>query len=595
MPPVPSQKTAGQYYLLEKIAQGGMAEIYKGLAYDLAGIKKIVCIKKILPHIAASREFIDMLVDEAKIAVKLSQGNIAQIYDLGKAGEDYFIVMEFVDGQTLSKIHKKAIRLAEPIPIPIACHIIAEIAGGLNYIHRKTDESGKPLNIIHRDISPQNIMVSYSGTVKIIDFGIAKAAVKIGQTESGILKGKFAYMSPEQARGDTLDQTSDIFSLGVIFHELLTNHRLFKGASTKETLKNVKRAKVPPPSEINPEIPEELDDIVLTALNRTPRERYSCASDFQEALFKFFHTHYPDFKSSHVAEYLHNFFKEEKALQQQFSEEELKTPHLLLEKTYTQGMIADDGAEMTEGRGSSVDWDKFMLEKELGELEEKKQEAEKQEVEIVEKEEDEKTDRKWFSEISFKKQIMWMGLSLLAISVSATYFAWTHWWKPQSQSLAAGTVVTEPAPPPPPLKSEIQVESNPPGAKIYLDDADLGLTTPAKIKDLVPGQTHTLGLFLQNHKFYKTWFEGKPGEIRFFVGLTLDYGSIKVASLPDNADVYIDGIFVGKTTLVKEGLNPGSKLTILIKSDGFEPYIQEIQIAPGKENPVNAQLTPQPH
>src|SRR3989338_8014556 len=137
--------TAGQYYLLEKIAQGGMAEIYKGLAYDLAGIKKTVCIKKILPHIAANQEFIDMLVDEAKIAVQLNHGNIAQVYDLGKAGSDYFIVMEYVDGQSLSRFFKRALRKQTPIPIPMACTIAAEIASGLSYMHQKTDEEGRAL------------------------------------------------------------------------------------------------------------------------------------------------------------------------------------------------------------------------------------------------------------------------------------------------------------------------------------------------------------------------------------------------------------------------------------------------------------------
>jgi len=207
-----------------------------------------------------------MLVDEAKIAVKLNHGNIAQIYDLGKAGDDYFIVMEYVDGQNLSRINKKLLRLGKRIPLPILCAITAEVASGLNYMHRKSDESGGSLNIIHRDISPQNIIISYSGTVKIIDFGIAKAAVKVGHTESGILKGKFAYMSPEQARGDKIDPRSDIFSLGVIFHELLTGKRLFKSSDNKETLKNVRRAKVIPPSELNPDLPKAIDEIALKAL-----------------------------------------------------------------------------------------------------------------------------------------------------------------------------------------------------------------------------------------------------------------------------------------------------------------------------------------
>lgn len=584
---------AGQYYLLEKIAQGGMAEIYKGLAYDPAGIKKTVCIKKILPQIAASREFIDMLVDEAKIAVKLSQGNIAQIHDLGKAGEDYFIVMEYVDGQTLSKIGKKALRLGEPIPIPIVCTIISEIAGGLNYMHRR--------NIIHRDISPQNIMVSYSGTVKIIDFGIAKAAVKVGHTESGVLKGKFAYMSPEQAKGDPLDHRSDIFSLGVIFHELLSNRRLFKGGDNKETLKNVKKAKGPLPSECNPEIPKELDSIVMKALNKERRLRYPFASDLQEALSKFLHTHYPDFKPSQIAEFVEDFFREEKELRRQVTEEEAHTPHLLLEKTFTQGLPQEEGAELTEGRSSPVDWDEFLLEKELKEIEEPETGEEKigdkgvaDKDENQGKEEEEKTDRKRFPEISFKKQVIGMGLGLLMIAVAGAYFAWEHWWKPAALSPATPVVAPTPqAPPPqPPLKSQVQVESNPPGAKIYLDDLDTGLITPAKLENLEPNQPRILGLYLEGHKFYKTEFETKPGEIRFFVGLTLDFGSIKVASLPEGADVFLDKIFVGKTPFIKEGLKPGTILKVIVKLDGYDPFIHEVQVAPGKEIPVNAKLEP---
>ena len=239
---------AGQYYLMEKIAQGGMAEIFKGLSYDVHGIKKTVCIKKILPNIAASQEFIDTLIDEAKIAVTLSHGNIAQVHDLGKVGEDYFMVMEFVEGKTLSRIMKTCHAKKELVPAPFACYFIAEILNGLNYIHRRTDEHGHALDIVHRDISPQNIMVSYSGTVKIIDFGIAKAKIKVGSTDSGILKGKFAYMSPEQARGDDTDHRSDIFSLGIIFWELLTGQRLFKAEDNKQTLRNVRKAHVALPS-----------------------------------------------------------------------------------------------------------------------------------------------------------------------------------------------------------------------------------------------------------------------------------------------------------------------------------------------------------
>ncbi len=322
---------AGQYYLMEKIAQGGMAEIFKGLSYDVNGLKKTVCIKKILPHIAASQEFIDNLIDEAKITVSLSHGNIAQIYDLGKVGDDYFMVMEFVEGRSLSQINKRCLKNDELIPVPHLCFFMAEILNGLNYIHLRTDERGSSLGIVHRDISPQNIMVSFSGTVKIIDFGIAKSKLRMGTTDSGILKGKFAYMSPEQARGEPVDHRSDIFSLGVILYEMLTGKRLFKADDNRDTLRNVRRAKIDPPTSFRPDLPPALDEIVMRALAKDRRERYPFASEMHDELVKFLYTTYPDFKPSQVATFVLDLFKDD--LPKAGEERESRTPYLIIDHT----------------------------------------------------------------------------------------------------------------------------------------------------------------------------------------------------------------------------------------------------------------------
>lgn len=587
----PQNQKAGQYYLLEKIAQGGMAEIFKGLAYDLAGIQRTVCIKKILPHIAASREFIDMLVDEAKIAVKLSQGNIAQIYDLGKAGDDYFMVMEYVDGQTLSRIHRKCLKQARKIPIPLVCTIISEIASGLNYMHRKTDEAGHPLNIIHRDISPQNIMVSYSGTVKIIDFGIAKAAVKIGHTESGILKGKFAYMSPEQAEGDNLDHRSDIFSLGVIFHELLTGKRLFKASENKETLKNVKRSKVAPPSQIIPEIPPELDAIVLKALSKDRRHRFAFASDFHEAILKFLHTQYPDFRPAHLAEFIRDLFREEFALQQTRRETEKETPQIFLEPTA--GRTPE--TELTQGgQEGAVNWREFMLEEDLPkEAEKLKPEIKDRMEEESESSEGENTDKKWFPRFTFKKEILFWSLGIAAAALLG-FFVWQFQGgrspmppaDAQKKPAAEGNVPSSP-----PLPPKIILESNPSGAKIYLNDRDTGLVTPTTLENLPPGSKHQLGIFLPNYKFFRTPFEAKPNETqRFHVELILDYGSLKITSTPSGATVRLDGKLLGNTPLLKEGLKPGSQSTVEIQMEGFLPYKEEFVVNPGKESRIHGKL-----
>jgi serine/threonine protein kinase len=314
----------GQYFILEKIAQGGMAEIFKGLTYDFSGLKKFIVIKRILPHVAANQEFIRMLIDEAKIAVRLSHGNIAQTYDLGKVADDYFIVMEFVPGKTISQMFKKSVAGQKNLSIPISAYIISEICHGLDYIHRRQDDSGKPLGIVHCDISPQNVIVSPSGTVKIVDFGVAKAAFKLSESGGAVLKGKFAYMSPEQTEGVFVEDTSDIFSTGVVLWEMLTGRRLFKRKINSETIEAVRHMTVYPPSAYRNEIPSELDEIVMKALERDPARRYSHASDMGLALTKFNLKHFPGFKPVEIGEFLEGLFQDEENTGDIFQE---KTQH----------------------------------------------------------------------------------------------------------------------------------------------------------------------------------------------------------------------------------------------------------------------------
>jgi len=298
----------GHYFILEKIAQGGMAEIFKGLTYDFMGLKKFIVIKRILPHIAANKEFIDMLVAEAKIAVNLSHGNIAQIFDLGKVGNDYFIVMEYVDGKNLSQIQRKSLENRRRVPVEYCVYFLSALCDALDYMHRKKDEMGNDLKIVHRDISPQNIIISYSGNVKLVDFGVAKAAFKLGEGEKGILKGKFAYMSPEQAEGAEIDSRSDIFSAGIVLWEMLAAQRLFKKKANSETVMAVKEMAVLPPSHFRNDIHPELDAIVMKALNRDCAARYQSAHDMGLDLTKYLLKYYPEFKPNNVSEYVSSLF-----------------------------------------------------------------------------------------------------------------------------------------------------------------------------------------------------------------------------------------------------------------------------------------------
>ena len=301
----------GKYYLLELINVGGMAEVFKAKMFGVEGFEKIVAIKRILPEVAEDAEFIKMFVDEAKIAVKLQHPNVVQIFELGKIEDSYFIAMELINGKDLKTIRKRLKRVDLLMPVEQSAYIISQVCDGLDYAHRKTDEKMNPLNIVHRDISPQNMIVSYEGTVKLIDFGIAKAKSKSTKTQVGMLKGKFSYMSPEQVSGQPIDRRSDIFSLGVVFFEMLTGKRLFLGKNDVETLEKIRKAEVLPPSVFNSDVPPELDRIVLKALAKDREDRYQWASEFSEDLKKFSYSSGKSFSRQDMMNFMSEFFADE--------------------------------------------------------------------------------------------------------------------------------------------------------------------------------------------------------------------------------------------------------------------------------------------
>ena len=298
----------GPYTLLTRISQGGMAEVYKAKQHGVEGFERTVAIKRILPHIARDPNFIAMFQAEAKLAVQLQHGNIAQIYKLGRHGDTFYIALEYVDGRDVGAILDHAQRSNNPAPAALACYILARVCDGLDYAHNKTDPRGNPLNIIHRDISPPNILVSYEGEVKIIDFGLAKAASSTIQTQKGIIKGKLAYMSPEQVRGATIDHRSDVFAAGVVFFEILTGTRLFRGNSDLETFEKVRACHVPRPSNLNPNIPRRLEQILLTALARDPDRRFQSAGALHDRLKEFMFSKRLITRSEHLGQWMRETF-----------------------------------------------------------------------------------------------------------------------------------------------------------------------------------------------------------------------------------------------------------------------------------------------
>ncbi|CAM3439175.1 protein kinase [Corallococcus sp. ZKHCc1 1396] len=301
----------GKYLLLDRVNIGGMAEVWRGKQFGASGFERLVAIKRILPNIAEDEEFISMFIDEAKISVQLTHANIAQIYELGQIASSYFISMEYIPGKDMRAIFDRCRKKGEPAPVPLVAFCVAKMCEGLDYAHRKKDGMGRDLNIVHRDISPQNVLVSFEGEVKVIDFGIAKAAGKATKTQAGILKGKFGYMSPEQIRGLPLDRRSDVFAIGVCLYEMLTGERLFVGDSDFSVLEKVRKAEVPSPSTYNRRIPEALERIVLKALAKDVDERYQYASELGDDLQRFLLTSDSIFSRKDLMQYMKSTFAEE--------------------------------------------------------------------------------------------------------------------------------------------------------------------------------------------------------------------------------------------------------------------------------------------
>ncbi|MCO4743414.1 MAG: serine/threonine protein kinase [Proteobacteria bacterium] len=271
----------GEYHLLEKIATGGMAEVWRARAYGMAGFEKILVIKRVLESLARDDEFIRLFIDEARIAVQLLHVNIVQVFDLGQVEGSYYMAMEYVHGLDVSRLVARG-KNAGQFPLPIALFVVGEVLKALQFAHERTDEEGTPLRIVHCDMSPQNILVSYAGEVKITDFGISRAAFQAGGNE--VIRGKYAYMSPEQVDGKELDGRSDIFSTGIVLYELLTGRRLFKSKTKDETLARVRRAEVPSPRAYRPEISEDLEAILLKSLARRRGDRFQSAGEMLEAI-----------------------------------------------------------------------------------------------------------------------------------------------------------------------------------------------------------------------------------------------------------------------------------------------------------------------
>ncbi|MEC7519689.1 MAG: serine/threonine-protein kinase [Myxococcota bacterium] len=269
---------------MDRLEAGGMAEVFRGEALSVQGFKKQVAIKRVLPHLAQNKSFISMFLDEARLGARLNHANIVSVFDIGAADNTFFIVMEFIDGCNLKAVMENFRQTGRRLGVKESVYICMEVCRGLSYAHELIDDEGDELSIVHRDISPPNILLSKRGEIKVTDFGLAKATTQLEKTDPGVVKGKFSYLAPEAAMGEPVDARADLFALGIVLWEMLAGRRLFLGETDYQTVKLVQQANVPSLQRLNPEVDADLEEVLAKCLAKDPADRYQSARDMGDAL-----------------------------------------------------------------------------------------------------------------------------------------------------------------------------------------------------------------------------------------------------------------------------------------------------------------------
>ncbi len=558
-------KQFGKYFLNEKLAVGGMAEIYKAKTFGVDGFEKLLVLKRILPHCCADKDFITMLVDEAKLSVTLSHANIVQVYDLGKVGDDYFISMEYINGVNLRDIVYRCRERGMKIPDELATYIISEICKGLDYAHRKTDASGKPFNIVHRDVSPQNILLSYEGEVKIVDFGIAKAAMNISHTMAGILKGKIAYMSPEQALGKTVDWRADLFSTGIVLYEALTLEKLFTGESQFEVLKKIRTTRIDVPK-LPDTVPEGLKPILAKALAYHVKDRYQTAGDIQVDLTKYLYTTHIDFTTQKLAAFIKDLFAEEIGKQHERGALEMK-----LEAQTSSINIAEEALQ--ENLVHREDTVPTNIIQEV---------TSDESVSIKVPQNTPQTAKK-----SLGQKLAAVGIAaVLVASVAFAYFKFIH---PQITGQPTATKI-----PYIPAAGTLNINSTPPGAKIFLDNQEMGLVTPAILENLTIGKAYTVKLkkdeFADSDRFIT--ITSTDPVVTMNIELEVASGTLDIASEPAGAEIFVDGNQTGQFTPTSlTGVPLNTDINVKLIKEGFNEFEQTVKLTSNKPQNISAKLT----
>ena len=594
----------GKYRLLKRLAAGGMAEIWLAKQHGVEGFEKLVVIKRILPNLADNDEFVQMFLDEARLAAQLSHPNIVQIFELGRSEGSYFIAMEYIHGENLRSVMKAAARAGRPMPVSHVAKVVSMACEALYYAHTKADFSGRPLGIVHRDISPQNLLLSFEGQVKVVDFGIAKAATQVQETRTGVLKGKYAYMSPEQCRGQKLDARSDIFALGIVLWELATGTRLYKQKSELMILKAITEEPTPPPTEVRQAIPAELEAIILKALAKRREDRFQTCHEMHMALEGYLHGQGQPPSPVHLAQYVSGLFPDKLAGWQRIVAAQDEGDGLESELFDDLGSLFDTGTPSSRVSTPS-------------QVSQRSGAGARPLVAVAEEPGTRATvaarpgtgsdlsgahtglrptgaDRlraRWPTAVLSVLLVAvaggWLYQSVLAPRLHPAEVAPTR-------SADAGAPGTQAA--------SLLIDAEPPGARVVVDGTLRATTTPARIPDLAVGVHHQVLVEAAGYRPWQTEIVlDHAGEERHLSAHLeqrrpdLPPPHLSVSTIPEGATVYLDGIRLPQVTPLDLDITSGHAGSIVrIEKDGYRTEAHSVDLAPGTRPSILVTLRSKP-
>jgi eukaryotic-like serine/threonine-protein kinase len=594
----------GRYQLLALLATGGMAEIYLARQTGIKGFERLVVIKRILPHLARTERFVEMFFDEARIAAQLNHPNIVQIYDLGQEEDEFYISMEYLEGESLGYLVREARRSQLYLPAHLSAGIVAHVCDGLDYAHKFLNDAGQPMEIVHRDVSPHNIIVLFSGGVKLVDFGIAKAASKMHQTRVGTMKGKLTYMSPEQCLGEDVDARSDVFSLGIVFWELLTRRRLFKRKNEAVMIQAVLNAPIPLVREIRPDISIEIEAVVYRALQRDKAERFQTAAEMGAAIRECLRHQGVTAGIAEIAEFAGQVFAER-----------ARTKRRLLEDIKTSGP-----------KKMSMQLLKPETDESLPSSSRTDQEISDDDVELEHPTQKQKRpikDRGKPSGSSVLKNVLKIGLPI-AIVVCIVALWWAGAKRPPDVKVPTSQPLPKPQPieqpdkdPKPPSDRDGQVDaanepekigpsgvkptmlsvaSIPAGCQVEIDGVDVPGLTPLSEVAVDPAAKHLVSVRCKKYKQDTKYITGQPGEkvavefkLKRIEGPKPKTGMLRLNTVPWS-EVYLGKRKLGMTPLLGVRLPVGTHtLTATNKNRGLVKKIK-VTIRPGKTTTLRLKL-----